>query len=150
MFAATLRPHRSLGPKGTALVIGFAALISLSTTIPFALAGAWPVGGFLGLDVALLFFAFRANNRQARAYEEVVLSRIELILRKVSWRGVAREWRFNPLWVRIRTEEDAEYGLMHLAVAERGRELAVGECLGPAERADFAQAFRKALAQARR
>ena len=33
--------------------------------MPFLLLGAWPVFGFFGLDVLLLYLAFRANYRAA-------------------------------------------------------------------------------------
>ena len=32
----------------------------------FLLAGAWPVFGFFGLDVLLVYWAFRLNYRRAR------------------------------------------------------------------------------------
>jgi uncharacterized membrane protein len=150
VFAATLRPHRSLGRKGTAIVVGAVALASLLVSMPFVVMGAWPVGGFFGLDVALVYMAFRISNRNARAYEEIFLSRVELVFRKVNWRGASREWRFNPRWVRLKAEKDADYGLLRLAIAERRREVAIADCLGPAERADFARAFDRALAEARR
>ena len=44
----------------------------------FLLIGAWPVFGFLGLDVLLIYIAFRANFRAARAYEEVTVTATEL------------------------------------------------------------------------
>ena len=40
--------------------------ISFATTIPFVIMGAWPVAGFMGVDVAIFYFAFRANFRAAR------------------------------------------------------------------------------------
>ncbi|HRJ69262.1 MAG TPA: DUF2244 domain-containing protein [Beijerinckiaceae bacterium] len=150
VFAATLRPNRPLGRSGVALVVGFVALIATVTAIPFIVAGAWPIGGFFGLDVALLYGAFRISSRRAQAYEEVVLSRLELCLRKVDWRGRAREWRFNPFWARLRTREQAEFGLTDLAIVEHGREVAVGSFLGPQEKQEFARALDCALADARR
>ena len=44
----------------------------------FFLLGAWPVIGFLGLDVLLVYWAFRANYRAAAAYEEVTVTPSEL------------------------------------------------------------------------
>ena len=150
VFAATLRPNRPLDRVGTGLVVGFVALVATITSIPFVVAGAWPVGGLFGLDVLALYIAFRISARRAQAYEEVVLSRIELLFRKVNWRGAAQEWRFNPFWVRLKTQEHGEFGLVRLAVVERGREVAVGGCLGPQEKQDFALAFSRALADVRR
>lgn len=150
VFAATLHPHRSLGPRGTVLLIGLIAAVSLASAIPFVLMGAWPVGGYFGLDVALLYICFRLNNARAREHEEVLLNRIELLIRKISWRGRLDERRFNPFWVRLETEEDPEYGMMRLAVVQRRERVELGAFLTPHERADFARAFGSALAAVRR
>src|SRR5262245_64239358 len=71
IFAAVLTPHRSLTPRGLAIVIGVIGACCFITGTVFYIAGAWPVIGFMGLDVALIYLAFRINNRQARAFEEI-------------------------------------------------------------------------------
>src|ERR1019366_7296121 len=70
-------------------------------SLPFYLAGAWPIVGFLGLDVAALWFAFRLSFRAARAYEDYRLTYLELEFTRVSAHGARREWRFNPAWVML-------------------------------------------------
>ena len=70
----------------------------------FYLLGAWPVIGFLGLDVALVYWAFRANYRAAAAFEEVTVTPSELRLRRVSHRGEVAEWTLNPLWTKLDRE----------------------------------------------
>lgn len=150
IFAATLTPHRSLGRQGTLLLIGFVTMVSIISAVPFIVLGAWPIGGFFGLDVALLAVAFHVNNRRARAYEEIILSRIELLLRKVSWRRKVDELRFNPFWVRLKTEDDPDYGMQRITIVQRRQEVEVGAFLAPFERKDFAHAFGAALAEARR
>jgi uncharacterized membrane protein len=149
VFAAEIRPHRSLGPRGVALVLAAFAALSAVISVPFLLIGAWPVIGFLGFDVVALWLAFRLSFAQARACEQVVLTYVELLVRKVSERGAAREWRFNPLWVRIETEQDADFGMTRMSVASRSVSLDLGGALSPAERADFADAFGRALASVR-
>jgi uncharacterized membrane protein len=150
LFAAEIRPHRSLSPQGFKRLMLAIALLSALASLPFYLMGAWPVVGFFGLDVLLLWLAFRWSYRTARAREEVSVTPLELFVRKISHWGDVSEWRFNPLWVRLRREEDEDYGLMRLAIHERQRSLDVGGFLSPSERADFAQAFSAALAEARR
>ena len=41
-------------------------LVSLGAGILFVSLGAWPVCGFFGLDVALVYLAFRLSYRSAR------------------------------------------------------------------------------------
>jgi uncharacterized membrane protein len=150
LFDVRLKPHRSLGPSGfrTFMFVSFAcsALVSL----PFYLMGAWPVVGFMGLDVLALFLAFRANFRAARAYEELRLTWLELLFARVSPRGARREWRFHPSWVRLERTEHEEFGTQRLALVSRGRSLEVGAFLGPDQKAELAVQFSRALAQARR
>jgi uncharacterized membrane protein len=43
--------------------------ISFITGVLFLAAGAWPVLGFFGLDVLLVYIAFRLNYRSGRLYE---------------------------------------------------------------------------------
>ena len=48
-------------------------LVSFGTGLLFYLFGAWPVIGFMGLDVALIYVAFKLNYRAGRLYETVDL-----------------------------------------------------------------------------
>lgn len=150
IFTATITPHRSLSRGGLGLLMGFVGAVGLATAIPFYLMGAWPIVGFMGVDVALIYLAFRYNNATARAYEQVMLSRLELVVRAVSWRGQAREHRFNPLWTRLERADHPEYGIESLAVVQGRARLEVASCLGREERADFADHFSRALAESRR
>lgn len=145
-----LSAHRWLDRRGRArLVAGFAAA-SLAVGFAFAWAGAWPVAGFFGLDAGLLWWALAASARGARAYEDVTVSAVELTLAQTDERGGRRVWRFNPLWSRLTRRQDEEFGLLHLFVAHRGESVEIARCLGPGEKADFAEALAKALARARR
>jgi uncharacterized membrane protein len=116
----------------------------------FLLLGAWPVFGFLGLDVALIYIAFRANFRAARAYEEVTVTASELTVRKVNPRGRVREWTLNPVWVQLDRIVHEEFGIERLFLVSRGRRLPIAAFLGPDEKASFAQALSSALGEAKR
>ncbi len=71
LFSAIVTPHRSLGTLGFVVVMVAVGLVSFAAGLAFLLMGAWPVFGFFGLDVLLVYLAFRANYRAAAAYEEV-------------------------------------------------------------------------------
>src|SRR5215475_7576317 len=81
LFAARLTPHRSLSQAGFVLVMAVLGAVSFAAGIVFLLIGAWPVFGFFGLDVLLVYWAFRANYRAAAAYEDVVVTPSELRVR---------------------------------------------------------------------
>jgi uncharacterized membrane protein len=150
IFSARLTPHRSLTRTHFRLLLIIIGCAGLFTSLPFVIMGAWPVAGFMGLDVALIYFAFRANFRDARAYEDVTLTPLELHLAKVSAKGARADWRFNPSWVRLEKEEDEEFGLQRLSVASRGSQVEIAHYLGPDDKARFATELSRALAEARR
>ena len=111
--------------------------------------GAWPIFGFFGLDVALVWFAFRRNYRDARAFEEVHVSVEEVVLRKVSPKGEVQVYRFNPAWVRIDVERFEDEGVTRLRLRSHGREVPLGDFLNPPDREGFGKALGAALASAR-
>jgi uncharacterized membrane protein len=150
LFSAIITPHRSLSSVGFLAVMGLIGGISFVGGIMFFVLGAWPVIGFLGLDVLLVYWAFRANYRAALAFEEVTVTPTELRLRKVSHRGEVAEWTLNPLWTKLDRETHEEYGLLRLFLVSHGRRLAVAGFLAPNERESFAAALSAALGEARR
>jgi uncharacterized membrane protein len=150
LFEARLVPHRSLTPRAFRVVMALFTVVSISAGLPFVLLGAWPVAGFVGLDIAILYLAFRANFKAARAYEDVIVTPLELLLAKVTANGARSEWRFHPAWVRLDREEHEEFGLQRLALRSRGSSVEVAKFLGPDAKADFASGLASALSEARR
>ncbi len=150
LFSALLTPHRSLGSVGFLVLMGVIAGISFVGGIVFYIVGAWPVIGFMGLDVALVYWAFRVNYLRAAAYEEVTVTASELRVKKVSHRGEVAEWSLNPLWTKVDRVTHEEFGLLHLFLVSRGRRLAVATFLGPAEKESFAAALSAAIGEAKR
>lgn len=150
VFDATITPHRSLGQNGFRIVMALVCLSSVVSSVPFVVLGAWPVAGFFGLDVLALFIAFHVNFRHARAFERIVVTPLEILLRKVSHHGREAVWRFSPTWTRLERQTDPDYGLLGLKLVSRGQSVTVAGALSPAERAGFADALGSALAAARR
>lgn len=150
LFSAVLHPHRSLSLKGVRLVVVLVACASLVASIPFVVMGFWPVAGFYGLDVAILWLALRTSVAEARSYEEVTVSPVELLLRKVPVKGVPAEYRFNPVWTRLDRREHQEFGVQSLAFVSRGMSVSVGHFLSPDEKAHLGDDLAAALAEARR
>lgn len=122
--------------------------VSFISGMVFLMMGAWPVMGFFGLDVLLVYIAFKLNYRAARAYELVELTPSALTVKQVSASGKTRSFEFNPYWVRVLFTERHDGG-NHLKLASHGRELEFGRLLNDDERRDFAQALTGALDVAR-
>ena len=149
IFSARLSPYRSLSPAGFNLLMMAIVALSFFAGLAFWLMGAWPVVGFMGLDILLIQFAFRMNYRAARAFEEVEVTRQTLTVRKVSASGRAREFGFNPYWARLEVDRHPDRLISRLSIASHGRRLDIGKFLAPNERESFAAAFSAALAEAR-
>lgn len=145
LFAAELRPPRSLSPLGFGLLMGAISAVSFAAGLGFWLLGAWPVVGFLGLDVVLIYMAFRVSFWRARECETLRLSSHELLLRRVRPGGQAAEWRFHPYWVRL---DDGEAG-RGLVLSSHGRQVGLGRFLGPMERRELSAGLSAALARLR-
>lgn len=150
IFSAIITPHRSLSQRGFLAVMGLIAGISFIGGVAFSVIGAWPVVGFFGLDVLLVYVAFCANYRAAAAFEEITVTPSELRVRRVSHRGEVVEWMLNPLWTRLERETHEDFGLLRLFLVSRGRRLSIAAFLSPAEKESFAAALSAALGEAKR
>lgn len=146
LFDAVLRPHRSLSKPGFLIVMGVLAVVSFSAGMVFLLQGAWPVMGFFGLEVALVYIAFRMNYRDGRLFETVQLSPEELLIRRVDPKGRAASWSFHPNWLRVVMDNPPEHE-SQLVLTSHGRSLTIGAFLTPDERLEVALALRAALSQ---
>lgn len=147
VFKATIRPHQSLSHDGFRLVMAACCLVSLVTSIACVRAGFWPVAGFFGLDMVALYVALKVSFRRGRSFEEVMISPIEVMLARVSYRGERREWRFNPLWTKLTKVEDDEYGLQTLTLVSRREHVVVARDASPPVRETVADGLTRALAQ---
>ena len=146
---AELAPHRSLPPLGFNILMAVFGVVSFAYGTFFLVIGAWPVFGFLGLDVFLVWLAFRINYRSARQRERIRLGPDTLHVERIGVRGDRREWRFQPYWLRVVFEEKDEE-TNRLLITSHGKWLALGAFLGPAQRRDLAATLQDALGRWRR
>jgi uncharacterized membrane protein len=144
-----LTPHRSLGPRGFAILMsvttGLCALIALRFLM-FS-SKAWPVAVFMCLDVVLLYWAFRTNYRSATEREDIWLDSKLLDVRQRARNGDETHTSLNPHWVRVELEELNEFQ-NRLFLVSHGRKLAIGHFLAPHERTDICDELQSALARA--
>jgi uncharacterized membrane protein len=150
LFAADVTPHRSLDGLGFLAVMLTLGGASLVLAVIFTAAGAWPIAGFLGLDVLLVYFAFQVNFRRAAAREQVLVTPSALNVRRISQKGEFAEFTLNPLWVRLHREVDPDFGTQRLELVSHGRRHPIAQFLSPEEKDSFAEALSAALCEARR
>ena len=149
LFAATLTPHRSLSPRGKRVVIGLVAALALVPGIIFYIAGAWPVVGFMGLDVLAIWVALTVSMRGGKAYEVVTLWPGALELKKVDAKGTEDVLSFSPFNVRFVIDRDFNERVTGLWLREHERKIAIGAFLSPDDKQSFSKAFGTALKKAR-
>ena len=145
LYDAVLKPHRSLPPAGFAVLMLVLAGVSFCVCLAFVLNGAWPVTPFFGIDVGLVYVAFRISYQRARLREELRLTEESFTVERVSAQGRRSRWRFQPFWLRVTLEEKDEHS-NRLLLTSHGRSLVVGSFLGPAERRRVAGGLKDALA----
>ena len=147
-FSAVLLPHRSLSPQGFAILMSVMTLVCLSVGMWFFLIGAWPVLGFMGLDVLILYLAFKANYRDGKTYETVELTSDHLSITHHPLRGPEKIWQFNPYWVKLNLRERRGQCCL-LEASSHGRKLVFAHFLSDDEKRDFMRSLNGALSKLR-
>lgn len=147
-FDAVLEAHRSLGPRGFLIFMGMVSAVSFAAGLYFAQLGAWPVFGFFGLDVLLIYGAFRLNYRAARAKERVTLVGEDLVVTETLTSGRVRSARLPAYWVRVGLIELTQERV-RLVLRAYGNEYPIGKHLTDDEKRSFADALSLALSRFR-
>ena len=149
LFDVVLRPNRSLGRPGFIAVMAGVVVVSVGLGTFFLLQGAWPVFGFFGLDILLLYLAFRLSYRSGRLRETITVTADEVVVRRIAPNGRTTEWRFNPYWLRVALDDPVEHE-SQITLTSHGRSVVIGPFLAPEERASLVRALREALGEANR
>jgi uncharacterized membrane protein len=147
-WRAVLTPYRSLPPLGFLIVMSVLGGVSFVTGVAFAWMGAWPVLGFFGLDVLIVYIAFKVNYRAGRMVETVEIGQPDVVLTRVHPSGRREQFALNAYWAKVQLREHHN-GSTTLSVGSHGDRLSFGAFLTDDERRDLASAMSAALADAR-
>ncbi len=142
-FATSLSPHRSLSGEGFRFVMLGAVAANVVIGLPLFLMGAWPVFGFMGLDIFLLWWLFKRSYLDARRSETLLLTDRELVVVRVAPDGEREELRLDAYWLKVEATEE------RLVVTSRGNRAVIGRFLGPDERLRVADRLKAAIAEMR-
>ncbi len=143
-----LRPAPPLPPRVMGAILSIVASMNFAFALYFVAQGAWPVMPFMGLDVALLAWAFRAVTRAARREEHIVLTPSLLRIEARPPKGPMRATEMNPYWVRVAMDEPPGRP-SRLTLWSHGKGVRIGGFLPPQERASFAERLKAALWKAK-
>ena len=148
LFEAVIIPHRSLSNRALkGLLLAICLMCSLSAGM-FVWLGAWPVGGFTGLELLLAAFLFRLNARAKRGSELIVLTPSGLRIRRTDPDGTKRERTLQPAWLNLVLEERPGR-VPGLLLVSRQTRVEIARELGEAEKRDLAEALSEALQRLR-
>jgi len=148
LLDTVLKPAPPMSPRALSTILGIVIAINAAFAIYFVSRGAWPMMPFMGIDIALLAWAFRASTRAASREEHVVLTPSLLNIARKSPEGAINEVALNPYWVRVQLEEPAGRA-SQLTLWSHGRSVRIGSFLPPLERLSFGEQLKAALHRAR-
>jgi len=148
LLDAVLKPAPPMSPRALSTILGIVIAMNAAFAIYFVSRGAWPMMPFMGIDIALLAWAFRASTRAAKREEHVVLTPSLLNITRKSPEGAVNEVALNPYWVRVQLEEPAGRA-SQLTLWSHGKSVRIGSFLPPLERLSFGERLKAALHRAR-
>ena len=132
-YSRVLRPHRSSSERAVKIVTGFVLCLFIPTGTVFLLVGAWPVFGFMGLEVIALIFALRYNHKVGPAFEVITITDKEFRHSKVSHWGKRKLTSFQPQWLQVRIDEASQ----QLIAGIHGKRVIIGKFLTDDEREEL-------------
>ncbi|HUN42294.1 MAG TPA: DUF2244 domain-containing protein [Acetobacteraceae bacterium] len=148
MFEAVIVPHRSLTPRGLAILLcAITGMVGL-TALRFWLIGAWPVAAFSVVEVGLAIWLIWLNTRSARASELVLLSEDGIRIIRTDPKGRRQERHLSTAWLNVVVEETPGR-VPRVILAARNIREEIGTVLGEAPKRDLAAALSAALYSAR-
>ncbi len=148
LLDAHIQPNRSLAGPGFYVLMGALVAISFTAGIAFVSMGAWPVIGFFGLDILLVWLCFRMSYRDGRRLEVVQVTPRDIRVARRWPTGHERWYRMPAAWTRVEVDGPGEPDVQARLTA-MGKHLIIGAMLSPREREALAEAVREALDKAR-
>ena len=143
-FHALLYPNRSLSRDGFVRVLAVVVAVNVFNAAVYLNVGAWPVAFFCGIDVLVVWLAFRISYAQARRHERVMMTDDALWVSRVLPSGHETRWKLSPHWARVTIDRPVEHETQ-LRITQGGKTLIVGSFLSPKERGELADALDAAL-----
>jgi uncharacterized membrane protein len=140
-YVYTARRNNSLSTSGRQLVFGFILVVSLGIATGFyAVFDAWPVLPYAGLELTVLYFAFRYIDRHAGDFERITIAGGTVAIESHVAERVTR-LELNRYWAKVVCDADGS----RLALRLHGREIPVGRHLCEERRLGLARELKREL-----
>ena len=150
----TIWPHRSLSSKGFGILMGVLTGFLFLIGLGFFLAGAWPVIGFLGLELLVVWGAFKLNYRAARHRETIHTTTEELMVESQTPAGKRAQKSFPIGWLRVSLSPSGSPVIksrdqQKIILSSHGEQAEIGKYLHPAEKAELSSELSAMIHRAR-
>ena len=80
-------PYRSLRRRQILFIFLLISLLIVFLSLIFYKLGAWPVAGFLGIDLVIIFLFFSINFFSKYNYEKITITSNKIIILRKNWFG---------------------------------------------------------------
>ena len=148
LLEAYLSPSVAIKLSAVRWILSLFGCVCVLVGVTFALIGAQPVLGFMGIEIILLFAVYRFCVRNSRMAEQIILSGQSLLFRRIDRYGNISITNLEPLWLRVEIGR-AKGVFRHIILASKGRTYKVGVFLAPEEKVVLLNTLQRALMKLR-
>ena len=110
------------------------------------LKGAWPVFGFFGLDVLLVYIFFKINFKSGKKKERILLTSNQLIIEFYESQKIVKTYFLNPNWLKINLIQ-LKNQTSKLQISSINKTIIVGSFLIYQEKKQVIKSLQKVLKQ---
>lgn len=135
-----LWPHRSLSPKGFRILMIVLGGLMFTIGMIFFLMGAWPVVGFLGLEILVVWAFFRMNYKSAQQQEKITADPATFRIERIKPNGETAIEELPSPWLKAELEPSLPKKSgqpQRLVVKSHGRRAEIGPFLHASEKQEL-------------
>jgi len=136
-------PSQSLSKTGFRVLMLLFILPAFLIGMYFSFRGAWPVAGFLGLELVLIYLAFKISFISSRASEHITLDEKIFKICYHERNKVVKTINLEPTWLKVQLNNNLIPG--RLALTSHGKQNIIGKYLSTEERTIVAEKIKSSL-----
>jgi uncharacterized membrane protein len=118
--------NNSLSTAATVKLVIALAAVSMSVGVGFALAGAWMVMPFAGLEILAIAYSFYYIQKHSVDYESITVTDDSVVIERFELNNDVAETVFQRYWAKVILRE-GENGRLGLFIGSHGKELEFGK-----------------------
>ena len=136
--------NQSLTTRGLYILMFFITIPASYIGISFYVLGAWPVLGFMGFEILLIYIAFKILFYKNKFYEHIILDSEKLNILFKKKNKIIKKIELEPTWVQVKIEKIYE-NEDTLIVSSHGKKIILANYLIPEERLELAGKIKSGL-----